>query len=1441
MADGYRNPSPAAPASAITKAQQFEDEKRRIMQSCFHKQDTDGSLLESYITHCRVLEDSASPSEPPAPGASSDSKKQRLIFVAVRKSGRVRMHKARENANGTFSIGKTWNLDDLSAITNHAAPHDKGFTVTIIKDYYWQANSSKEKDFFISSMLKIYKKYTGGKIPQLHGFQRTELDALLGPGGSQMMELQRREEAAAAGGAGRPKTPTSNGQAPRNVSDSARPMPPQHPAPHPPKKALSAAPSIESMRPPRGPAPRPPNLQPAAPPPPPDPTAGLPSQLRAARSIDKLPGRRTPEAGPPPRPPPPGMGQGLPQMPPGPPGPPSATMYPPARPRPSEEMSRTPSGQNSRSGSRPRPPPPEAADLRRAPSQERFRTPSVNSQQSVDSRREAMEQYPLPIKPASVTPPVQSPEENQRPRSKKSNRDVASQFRLAANAYNASGVITSQSPKSRPKTPTTPNSIVAPPREAGSRTPSEQMPQIKYPPEDRSMNGNGNGNGAAYGRRPSEEIRGRPSMEDSRRPRSLSRSSREAPSGLPSPSGPPPAMPPMPREVPRSPRDAPRDPPPRSDARGRPTMSRENSDQMALPLQRPPPPKEPRTIPTLNEPVIPVIEPSRPALEPVRSSPSIPQLDPSVVVPTPPNQFSQVPALNPPEEPRSRSRSPARTRERKRRSIKPSMYLEGLDKSKMTVDIEELLQEFSWDGQRKVDELTVDVKKELSRVESSNVVINIDDDDRVEQLSELLDQAIKECEEMDGLLTLYAVELTSLNDDIFHIENQSQGLQVQTANQKTLQKELEDLLSTISISPQQMEVLKQGSLESPRGLEQIEQTLYALYKAMKTMDPDNATIVASPRGPGRRGSFSEEGVGSMRALQERKEEYRNACRAFLARMHQFMHIKFQAEFLDVGKQPKDGGSPLRPRLLGHESAYQTLWRFAGLVSFARDVDGDEYAEVQKLYERPVRQLFQEEFRDHILAWKKITKKPTQEEMEMVFTTPEKEVEHSAVSAARKLTVKKSIARIRDRGESFSSKERPQAGIFSAHESFAGAFNEIYQLVFREQNFIVEFFHLSSHSKSDFGEFLQNGAATPETRRLGDLGGMRAVEPDKVKAKLVFDFMSEIFQPLTQELQNLVDWATSTDPTQGVGIMYALEQKIANLDETNQEFMAQTLRKLHERLAGLFARFLDDQVRAIEDTKVKIKKRKGVIGFMRVFPTFTAKIEEQIPYGTTSSDELDVRDMVNEGYQKINRAMFESLQAIAKESPAVASQSVDPEDKEQLNYHIMMIENMHHYLEDVDAKGNDILEGFKTKASAEYKEHMELYIGAVIRRPVGKLLDFIESVELLLKTDPASAADIPSKPSHSKAIFKKHLANHDGKEVRKGIEQLKKRVDKHFGEGHHHDDVALSARLVEKILGRLEDEYVGLHKRILLLLVGPYKDCGLECEFMVQDVRIAFKK
>ena len=118
------------------RAERFEDEKRRIIESLFAKKDEDGSQVESYITHVKIIEDAAHPSSPPPPSSSPDNKKDRAIIIAVRKSGRVRVHKARENASGTFSIGKTWDLDSLGPIRNyHELVPDVGFAVSLGKPY----------------------------------------------------------------------------------------------------------------------------------------------------------------------------------------------------------------------------------------------------------------------------------------------------------------------------------------------------------------------------------------------------------------------------------------------------------------------------------------------------------------------------------------------------------------------------------------------------------------------------------------------------------------------------------------------------------------------------------------------------------------------------------------------------------------------------------------------------------------------------------------------------------------------------------------------------------------------------------------------------------------------------------------------------------------------------------------------------------------------------------------------------------------------------------------------------------------------------------------------------------------------------------------------------------------------------------------------------------
>lgn len=287
-----------------------------------------------------------------------------------------------------------------------------------------------------------------------------------------------------------------------------------------------------------------------------------------------------------------------------------------------------------------------------------------------------------------------------------------------------------------------------------------------------------------------------------------------------------------------------------------------------------------------------------------------------------------------------------------------------------------------------------------------------------------------------------------------------------------------------------------------------------------------------------------------------------------------------------------------------------------------------------------------------------------------------------------------------------------------------------------------------------------------------------------------------------------------------------------MTSSNQDFLNSVLQKLNGSLESRFSKFVEEQIRAIEDTKVKIKKRKGVISFMRVFPNFSAAVENMLSTTDTSSS---VRRAVDREYERIIKSMFDSLKVIARENPATLTNSgADPEDKEALNYHILLIENMNHFSEELNTHGLEVLEDWKEAAASEMAEHMNLYLNAVMRRPLGKLLEYLENLENQIASG-KTITIIAAQPSNSKATFNKVLSTYDGREVRKGIEALRKRVEKHFGDA---DDPTLSRDLVNRVLRECEKFYNEVEVRISTITTTVYGGDVL-FEWPRADVKVAF--
>ncbi|KAK3998288.1 exocyst complex component 1 [Cladorrhinum sp. PSN332] len=1311
---------------AMNRAEIFEDEKRRIIDSCFSKRDDDGSMLETYITHIRITEFQTYPTSPPPPAARSpQTEKPRVIIVAVRKSGRVRVHKSKENPNGTFSIGKTWFLDELTAIESFTSPTanpnyqdwagDVGFIVTLGKPYYWQAQTDKEKKFFIASLIKIYGKYTAGRTPNLTGFDQRELDQVLG--GAQASRRQERPQEQRP-----PPRPTPLDTAPSSANASI-------------SSGYNGLLSAQAAQAP-----------------------GFPERVPSRNPIVQNGGRSSPVQ--------------------------SVESGRPSQEQPSlrrlaannksqdsvvaSSIARSEGGSSLRPGSRngpnststslvtpepPLPPPATVPQLEEKPPERK--RPPMDPLRPIQGDRGLV---PAPLmSPAMRRDPVAIPPRSMERMSPRKNSISRREPPPRADSRPSTPKDAIKAEASVPAVPSPVAAAVATPRSASpavAQSSADSTPaQTPVAPSD-----------------PEESRPGLLPMIKSKKSRAdvagaLLKAAAAVNAFRPRPGG--------------------------AAERMRLNQNKSNEGPDGITSVVPAPPKP-----------VPAQKPSEPtvALEPPPkaadrgSTPAIPEL--KVTGSSGKPESLQAPAKD------NKTEELATPEETKRSIVAGNdiKYLAtlGIDPSVLdnrTAELTKWLDYFGWvPGEqmraRNFDEMRADLDREMSKAQAGGWLARFqEEDDRVEAIKKGIDLAIGECDELDNLLTLYSVELSTLSEDIAYIEAQGQGLQVQAANQKLLRKELESLLETCAISEADLEALRVAPLESAVGVEDIEASLVALFKAMIKIDPTmgNGDSRSSEDDSGDRGLSLNENYGQMRIVQEKKEMYLAESALFMRRLVAFMERQFSEAFRET-KAALDGALSKKVDPRNHEVGRDILWMYGPLILYARDVDLENWNLILQIYQDKCHPIYKTEFKDATEAWKKNARRMTGDESELLFTSQQEKKEEGLATAARKLTVKRSQTLARSLrsplgdGSRSNLADKTPDGRALPYEVFTGVIDDLLPLVEMEQNFIVDFFHATTLEQADFPELVV--ASRPANRRGGDLKRHRLMEPDRELARKVTKAMESIFVFLETSLQQLMDWALVMDPLQGVGILATIERKMADISQSNQDFLNSLLQKLHGNLETKFKKFVDDQIRAIEETKVKIKKRKGVIHFMRIFPQFSTAVENML---SAVDHNLGVRRMVDQEYDRILRSMFDSLKVIARENPAVGAagaaggNSADPEDKEALNFHILLIENMNHYLEEVEnQRGLEVLDEWKEAAQQELAEHVGLYLNAVMRRPLGKLLEYLENLEAQLAGG-KSPAGIAAQPSNSKQTFNKILGGYDAKEVRKGIESLKKRVEKHFGD------------------------------------------------------------
>ncbi|GES81230.1 exocyst complex component Sec3-domain-containing protein [Rhizophagus clarus] len=687
------------------------------------------------------------------------------------------------------------------------------------------------------------------------------------------------------------------------------------------------------------------------------------------------------------------------------------------------------------------------------------------------------------------------------------------------------------------------------------------------------------------------------------------------------------------------------------------------------------------------------------------------------------------------------------------------------------INVGELLNDFDWKGSGNAAALEERLLNELAALEAANIHAMVESDDRIHSVIEQIDNAITELDNMDQWLSLYTAELNSMGDDIHHIESQNRGLQVQTANQKALLSELDRLIQSITLPEQVIQILFKESMDTVQGVQNIEHVAAQIKRVLETP--------------------FDESTRQMMAIKEKLETYNLHCKNFCSRFYEYMRMmfQFQAETLisDKSRGPRHNSLTIQD----HESIVENLSKYRGLSLWMKEMDPKRHLEIQSLYVISKEPIYKKETKEYLSQIRHLlSKRELVEEATYVFSAALNQSGRASLSYnyANWLTSEstKPPWEFKDGG----------GGKLPPEEAFDHSLQTIIPLVVNEQNFIFDFFHLKKYA---------------ETKKED-----RNIEDVRMQKKFT-EHMDKLFSFLPEELSSFADYGCKHDNIQVIGMIVSLEKYMHANEKIGQDYAVRMLQQVRLHCLSKFEVFINDQLKAIEETKVTSKKRKGIVVFMRIFPRFVERIEHSM----SESEKLEMRSIVNRAYERIVKTMFECVEAIAKD----ADSPVD--DKEQLNAHIMTLENMHYFYSEIRSRRINILEPFMRYAKGSYDKHMEAYAKAMVRRPFGKLLEFFEGIESLLRTNTAPE-EVGFRIQFNKAALKKVISQYPGKEIKKGLDSLYKRVEKHFKEEE-------GGRLLQVVWHAIEEEVIRNHERFTLIINKCYPNANITLEFSMDDL------
>ncbi|XP_023018204.1 exocyst complex component Sec3 [Leptinotarsa decemlineata] len=347
---------------------------------------------------------------------------------------------------------------------------------------------------------------------------------------------------------------------------------------------------------------------------------------------------------------------------------------------------------------------------------------------------------------------------------------------------------------------------------------------------------------------------------------------------------------------------------------------------------------------------------------------------------------------------------------------------------------------------------------------------------------------------------------------------------------------------------------------------------------------------------------------------------------------------------------------------------------------------------------------------------------------------------------------------------------------------------------QEQQFCYKFFQLDVINPTT-----KNTQTTLDgTESITEVVSVRKAE--KQIDEDVRNMMSNLFSCLKTELDLLIDHIKKQD---NFYCMYVLVRFNQHVMSAQSSFLSNTFASQLIEVKRSLDQFMQQQIDSIKECRIARKSKCGILPYVSNLEIFAKNADCLL--------KSDRRADLEKWYTRLVDTMLEYI----------AVHSIDHKTPSQ----VIKMENYHHLYSLLSQLKISVLDSQRKEAKQKYSDSLQAYVTLYFGRPLEKLNTFFEGVQARVASG-VKASEVSYQLAFSKQELRKVISQYPGSTVKKGLESLYKKVEKHLSEEEN---------LLQVVWRAMQEEFIRQYKMLEDLIQQCYPGSMVTLEFTIEDI------